>query len=335
MISKHKTKMKLLFKTLDNFTFHLDLDPSTKISDVKDVVVNHDPSRFRLDGMRLISAGNMLKDEMTLADHNISEKSFVVVMCNKPKVEMPPPPPPPPPQAIAPQIPSVPQEDYSGFAGGTVGRNELVTRLVDMGFERNKVERALQASFYNPERAVEYLATDSIPSHAINTPASSSSAISLSIPADFDSQDPTATLQILRTQPGFAQLRRVVQSDPNMLSSLVAQIGEQNPDFLRFIETNPDAFLELLNSDDASVPPSSSGNDHMAAAAPVLPPQQFPTMPQGFNLDDRDKQAIERLKDLGYSELACIQAYFACDKNEEAAANLLLEGDFDDAQGGR
>ena len=51
--------------------------------------------------------------------------------------------------------------------------------------------------------------------------------------------------------------------------------------------------------------------------------------PQGeqvqLDLSEADEAAITHLEALGFARVACIQAYIACEKNEELAANYLLE----------
>lgn len=122
-------------------------------------------------------------------------------------------------------------------------------------------------------------------------------------------------LDFLRNNPQFQQLRQIVQSQPRMLEPILQQVGAGNPQLAQLIGENPDQFLQLLSED--------TGDDT------PLPPGA-----QEISVTEEERDAIERLCRLGFERDQVIQAYFACDKNEEMAANFLFDQPPDDAEGG-
>ena len=50
--------------------------------------------------------------------------------------------------------------------------------------------------------------------------------------------------------------------------------------------------------------------------------------PGTIRVSQEEMQAIDRLVSLGFPKHKAAEAYFACDKNEEMAANLLFDSGF-------
>lgn len=255
----------------------------------------------------------------------------------------------------------------------------MVQQIMEMGYDRPQVERALRASFNNPDRAVEYLLTGIPPSQqdpseesreesesAFRSPGSeqnspsqqsapggrvtpgggggttapggtvgAAGALDAALAAETggggaNAEDPLA---FLRFQPQFQQMRQVIQQNPQLLNAVLQQIGQSNPQLLQLISRNQEAFVRMLN--EPSPPP---GGANQGGGAPGggggglanLGSGGAPIEVNYGQVTPQDKEAIERLKALGFPEYLVVQAYFACDKNENLAANFLLSQNYDD-----
>lgn len=228
-------------------------------------------------------------------------------------------------------------------------RDAAIANMESMGFPRADIDRAMRAAFFNPDRAVEYLLTG-IPESALQEQSQAAQARAPTSPQPATGGNTGATpapsggdepinlfeaaaqagqnrggsggarsgsagaggalnansLEFLRNNPQFQQLRQVVQQQPQMLEPILQQVGAGNPQLAHMIANNPEQFLQLLAEDadeDAPLPPGA----------------------QAISVTEEEREAIERLCRLGFERDLVIQAYFACDKNEELAANFLFD----------
>ncbi|KAK6639883.1 hypothetical protein RUM43_008158 [Polyplax serrata] len=343
--------MIITLKNLQQQTFTIDIDVNVTVKVLKERIEAEKGKDYPAVNQKLIYAGKILTDETPLSEYNIDEKKFIVVMVTKPK--------PPPPVHKGPSDPTQTpgtgdgesaasdttsnmgsQSTEATDTGASVGQaesallmgdeyNQSLRNIMDMGYPRDQVERALRASFNNPDRAVEYL-LNGIPSDVDETETGDAGAEDSSLnPLTPDTcgneEDPLA---FLRSQPQFQQMRQVIQANPQLLNAVLQQIGQTNPALLQIISQNQDAFVRMLNepTTGSGATPTSAGAGNPTtggAASNVFSPGVVQVTPQ-------DKEAIERLKALGFPEHLVVQAYFACDKNENLAANFLLSQTMDD-----
>ncbi|KAM6562057.1 hypothetical protein CsatB_022055 [Cannabis sativa] len=259
-----------------------------------------------------------------------------------------------PAPAAAASATAVPDADvYGQAASNLVAGNSLegtIQQILDMGggtWDRDTVIRALRAAFNNPERAVEYLYSG-IPEQAdippvarspANAPATDPSSQPLQSvqPTAAPSTGPNAspldlfpqglpniggsgatgaasagTLDFLRNSQQFNALRAMVQANPQILQPMLQELGKQNPHLMRLIQEHQADFLRLINE------PVEGGEGNVLG-------QLAGNMPQSVTVTPEEREAIERLEAMGFDRALVLEVFFACNKNEELAANYLLD----------
>jgi len=194
-----------------------------------------------------------------------------------------------------------------------------------LGYSREQVLLALNRSFHNADRAAEYLLSGNIPDAPADADApggvdeAGGGDAPVGLGGSIAQQGGTTDLSFLRNLPQFQLMRTQVQSNPNSLPLLLQGIGETNPELLSIINQNQEQFIAILNErgDGGDAPP---GGDQGAGAG---------GQPFQIQVTADEKSAIDRIVGMGFPEADVIQAFFACEKNEQLTIELLLGGSFD------
>jgi UV excision repair protein RAD23 len=134
------------------------------------------------------------------------------------------------------------------------------------------------------------------------------------------------SLEFLRNNRQFQALRGLVQNNPSILQPMLQELGKQNPGLLQLINSNQEEFLRMINE------PAGEGEEAQMAArlAQELGGMGGGGGPVQIPLTEQEREAVERLMQLGFDQMTVVQAFLACDKNEELAANYLLEHGMDE-----
>mmetsp|Transcript_3320 Transcript_3320/g.7373 ORF Transcript_3320/g.7373 Transcript_3320/m.7373 type:complete len:401 (-) Transcript_3320:62-1264(-) len=254
------------------------------------------------------------------------------------------------------------QSSASSLATGSE-LEQSVQMICDMGFEKEQVIKAMRAAYNNADRAVEYLmsgiplpqtpppqtagggppagagasptqagspgaAGDAPPAAGAGAAAPNTQPINMFAPgggaagAGGDSE-----LNFLRTNPQFQALRQMVQANPQILQPMLQELGKQNPQLLQLINSNQGDFLRMLNEPGAEggSPGAGAGDGGMGGMPPGMEEGMRHMQQNVVSVTPEEKESIDRLEAMGFDRALCIEAFFACDKNEALAANYLLE----------
>ncbi|XP_026059474.1 UV excision repair protein RAD23 homolog A-like [Carassius auratus] len=355
--------MQITLKTLQQQTIQIDIDDEQTVKALKEKIeAEKGRESFPVAGQKLIYAGKILQDDTPIKEYKIDEKNFVVVMVSKTKAPGSPTAPSEPPKSAAapssssspPPVPApaslpIPKDESSDDPPATVSPAQsperasglgadgedasstlvkgqeydaMLTNIMSMGYERDKVVAALKAGYNNPHRAVEYL-LNGIPT----VPVQETSPAPAQLPTDTQPTEGENPLEFLRSQPQFQSMRQVIQQNPSLLPALLQQLGQENPQLLQQISQHQELFIQMLNAPvgEGEVEGGEGGEfADLGALADEAAPESY------IQVTQQEKEAIERLKALGFSEALVVQAYFACEKNENLAANFLLNQNFED-----
>lgn len=250
-----------------------------------------------------------------------------------------------PAQGLVATPPTTAVPESNLIAGSTL--EPTIQQILEMGggsWDRDTVIRALRAAYNNPERAVEYLYSG-IPEQA-EAPAvaastnvgqaenpSAQAPAQLAVPAVGPNTNPlnlfpqgipnlganenAGDLEFLRNSQQFQALRTMVQANPQILQPMLQELGKQNPNLMELIQEHQADFLRLINE--------PGGEENLEGQLGALAPQTITITPE-------ENEAIQRLEDMGFDRDLVLEVFFACNKNEDLAANYLLDhqNEFDD-----
>lgn len=359
--------MQITIKTLKNSVFKIESELDVDVAEFKKKIEEHD-KECPAAQQKLIYQGKVMEDGKKLGEYNLTEKGFIVLMVTKAKVTPPEPkkettPAPAAPPAATPApattetpaattTPTPPTTESTttapteaaappAAAPAPMFSESMVDNIAAMGFPRDQIIAALRAAFGNPDRAVDYL-MNGIPENLLQQqqqqqqqapPPAAAAAAAAATPAAAAS-DPSAALtgnelERIRNEPQFQQIRQIIRTNPQLLQQFIQQMSRSNPDLFRVITQNQEEFIRILNEPDASdaAAPAATPATGAGAGGPAISRDQEGRVT--LQVTEEERQAIDRLKQLGFPEDMVIQAYFACEKNEELAANFLLSNAFD------
>ena len=234
--------MKLLLKNLKQQEFKIEIESEQKT--VKDLKLEIEKVyNFDSTCIKLLHSGVVLEDAKTLEEYKIKEGNVIIMMLAKTKAAPPKPESNPNPQPN-PQSQSQPQSQEQPKSNENKPQYaEQINSLVDMGYEREKVEKAINASKGNVDVAIEYLTSGNIPEVSNNNqPNPPNQPNQENQPSN---NKPNLPLELRRN----ASLMKIVcRDDPEKIYDILNTLEQKNPALLNKIREHQEEFKNLLVS---------------------------------------------------------------------------------------
>ena len=297
--------MKIIIKNLKQVQYNVEIESDEKtIKDLKNEIEK--VHGFDSNLMKLLHNGVVLEDAKTLKDYNIKDENVIIMMNAKTKAKINPPQEQPPSSISPPNPIEVPKSSEESNKSASVDK---VNSLVDMGYEKEKVEKALNAANGDINLAIEYLTSGNIPERNQQNQQNSNSG----------NNNTNSSNLPFELRQNASIIKIVCQRNPNKIFSILNNMKEKSPHLFNLIKQHEQEFKNLL------VSPISQED--------ITIYRNFKQERRGrrtgglqIRLTKEESDAVKRLKELGnFSQAEVLQAFIACDKNEELTANYLFE----------
>jgi len=324
--------MKLIIKNLKQVTYDVEV-PSAEstILDLKKAIET--AHNFEATQLKLLHNGVVLEDTKKLEDYKINEGSTIIMMNTKVKVTNNQ----PQQQSSTQAEESKPKEEKSEEKKEEKKPEQKqekpaenkyasqIASLVDMGFEKSQAEAAIKAAHGQIDRAVDYL-YNGIPE---GTDENEQFLEQLEQGEEGGEQGEEGDEEDDPLKQTASIAKILCQNNPAKLTNLMQNIQQTNPDLFSMINEREEEFKNLLEQPVNQQDIRNLRNFQRQMGLEGVGEEQGHGHGQGtisVNVTPEDRVVINRLKELGnFNEADVIQAYFACDKNEEMAANYLFE----------
>ena len=127
------------------------------------------------------------------------------------------------------------------------------------------------------------------------------------------------TVEQFMANAEFKEVRRQIRENPDKIGEYLEQLRVAHPQLYNAINSDPQTATQILEEILKGSIHDEDYDDDWVDDSPLQQAAQSLTV--------ADENNIEHLAGLtGQSRGSCIEAYLACGKNVEAAANLLLDG---------
>jgi UV excision repair protein RAD23 len=219
----------------------------------------------------------------------------------------------------------------------------MVAGIMELGYPRDDVLRALEASRGNADLAVEFLMMGQIPAFARGGAgtATQPQAAGGDFDAGDDSEDEGGNpFDLIKNTPQFQQLRLLAQQSPQLLEQVLHQLP---PELINVINQNQEEFIRVLNEPIVAPAGGLGALGGLGQGAPVpagqaAPPGQAAARRGGpapgtvqIRVSPEDEAIINNLVAMtGCTKDQVIRAYALFDKDAEVTANYLFDHGHDD-----